>query len=90
MSTPSPSPQDNVKPADYKDTFAARKSYTQHTECVSRSHAEQAAKASLSCMDRNDYNRDNCMDFFQAYRDCKKAWLEQRRDDRRAGRPTPI
>lgn len=39
------------------------------------SPCEQAAKASLSCMDRNDYNRDNCMDFFQAYRDCKKAWV---------------
>ncbi|KAG1746635.1 uncharacterized protein EDB91DRAFT_1118094 [Suillus paluster] len=86
MSTtsPKPSPQDNVKPADYKDVFAARQAYTQHTD-----PCEQAAKASLSCMDRNDYNRDNCMDFFQAYRDCKKAWLEQRREDRRAGRSTP-
>lgn len=72
------------------------------------SPCEQAAKASLSCMDRNGYNRDKCMDFFQAYRDCKKAWvrylasgtccessiliffqLEQRREDRRAGLPTP-
>ncbi|KAG1881262.1 hypothetical protein F4604DRAFT_1578153 [Suillus subluteus] len=53
-------------------------------------HANKQQKASLSCMDRNDYNRDKCMDFFQAYRDCKKAWLEQRREDRRAGRPTPI
>ncbi|KAG2160051.1 uncharacterized protein EDB93DRAFT_1074062 [Suillus bovinus] len=48
------------------------------------------SKASLSCMDNNDYNRDNCLDFFQTYRDCNKAWLEQRREDRGAGRPTPI
>lgn len=42
------------------------------------SPCEHAAKASLSCMDRNDYNRDNCMDYFQAYRDCKKAWVRDK------------
>ncbi|OJA10689.1 hypothetical protein AZE42_01034 [Rhizopogon vesiculosus] len=82
---PSPSPQDNVKPMDYKEVFAGRQAYSQHTD-----PCEQAAKASLSCMDHNGYNRDKCMDFFQAYRDCKKAWLEQRREDRRAGLPTPV
>ncbi|KAI0322825.1 hypothetical protein OF83DRAFT_1048651 [Amylostereum chailletii] len=48
----------------------------------------EASKASMDCLNRNDYNRDQCLDFFQAYRDCKKAWIEQRKNDRRAGRPS--
>lgn len=26
-------------------------------------------------MNRHDYDREKCIDFFQAYRDCKKAWV---------------
>ena len=26
-------------------------------------------------MNKNDYDRDKCLDYFQAYRDCKKAWV---------------
>lgn len=29
----------------------------------------------MDCLNRHDYNRDKCLDFFQAYRDCKKAWV---------------
>ena len=29
----------------------------------------------MDCLNRNDYDRDKCLDFFQAYRDCKKAWV---------------
>ncbi|KIM59339.1 hypothetical protein SCLCIDRAFT_126383, partial [Scleroderma citrinum Foug A] len=54
------------------------------------SPCEDAAKASLTCMDRNEYDRDKCQDFFQAYRDCKRAWLLERWNDRRAGRETPV
>lgn len=39
------------------------------------SPCEDASKASLACMDQNDYNRDKCMEYFQAYRDCKRAWV---------------
>ncbi|KAG8220940.1 hypothetical protein J3R82DRAFT_2445, partial [Butyriboletus roseoflavus] len=54
------------------------------------SPCEDASKASLACMDQNGYNRDKCMEYFQAYRDCKRAWLDQRRADRQRGRQTPI
>ncbi|KAJ7890669.1 hypothetical protein B0H14DRAFT_3429075 [Mycena olivaceomarginata] len=37
-------------------------------------------------MDQNNYDRNACMDYFQAYRDCKAAWIERRKDDRRNGR----
>ena len=29
----------------------------------------------MDCLKRHDYDRDKCLDFFQAYRDCKKAWV---------------
>ncbi len=29
----------------------------------------------MECMNRNDYDRDACLGYFQAYRDCKKAWV---------------
>ncbi|KAH9991132.1 hypothetical protein BJV77DRAFT_946650, partial [Russula vinacea] len=45
----------------------------------------EASKASMDCLNRHDYDRDKCLDFFQAYRDCKKAWMNQRKEDRRAG-----
>ena len=35
----------------------------------------EASKASMDCLNRHDYDRDKCLDFFQAYRDCKKAWV---------------
>ncbi|OJT01874.1 Cytochrome c oxidase-assembly factor COX23, mitochondrial [Trametes pubescens] len=35
----------------------------------------EASKASMDCMNHNDYDRDQCLDYFQAYRDCKKAWV---------------
>ncbi|KIJ65694.1 hypothetical protein HYDPIDRAFT_110841 [Hydnomerulius pinastri MD-312] len=81
---PQPSPQDTIKPKDYHAKFTARKSYSQYTD-----PCEDASKASLTCMDRNEYNRDKCMEYFEAYRECKKTWLAQRRSDRQRGRPTP-
>jgi hypothetical protein len=35
----------------------------------------EASKASMDCLNRHDYDRDKCLDFFQAYRDCKKTWV---------------
>jgi hypothetical protein len=29
----------------------------------------------MDCMNKNDYDREACSDVFQAYRDCKKAWV---------------
>ncbi|KAI6117434.1 cysteine alpha-hairpin motif superfamily [Pisolithus croceorrhizus] len=62
-------PDVNAKPKDYHSKFTARTTYSKHTD-----PCEDAAKASLKCMDRNQYDKDKCQDFFQAYRDCKRAW----------------
>ncbi len=32
----------------------------------------------MDCMNHHDYDRDKCLDYFQAYRDCKKAWVSPR------------
>ncbi|KAI0352316.1 hypothetical protein OH77DRAFT_1409329, partial [Trametes cingulata] len=52
------------------------------------SPCSDASKASMDCMNQNDYDRDKCLDYFQAYRDCKKAWQAQLRADRKAGKTT--
>lgn len=44
-----------------------------------------ARKESMKCLDKNNYNREACSDFFRNYRECKKTWLDQRREDRRNG-----
>ena len=43
--------------------------------CPVHSPCEAAAKASMACLDRYDYKREYCADFFTAYRDCKKTWV---------------
>ncbi|KZT10076.1 uncharacterized protein LAESUDRAFT_645560 [Laetiporus sulphureus 93-53] len=79
---PLPNPRDNAKPDNYITKFKGK----QDTKFVDP--CERASKASMDCMNRHDFDRDKCLDFFRAYRDCKKDWLDQRRADRRAGRPS--
>lgn len=43
---------------------------------------QESAQMSLNCLDRNDYNKDLCKEYFDAYRECKKQWLKSRRQDR--------
>ncbi|CRG87979.1 Cytochrome c oxidase-assembly factor cox23, mitochondrial [Talaromyces islandicus] len=40
---------------------------------------QEFAERSIKCMRRNAGDRDMCHDYFQAYRDCKKEWLTQRK-----------
>ncbi|KAL2833432.1 cytochrome c oxidase-assembly factor cox23 [Aspergillus cavernicola] len=37
------------------------------------------ADRSLKCMKRNAFDKEMCGDYFQAYRDCKKQWLTQKK-----------
>ncbi|TFK32783.1 cysteine alpha-hairpin motif superfamily [Crucibulum laeve] len=77
-----PNPED-LKPLDYKEQFSGREVTSRFIDpCAA------ASKASMDCLNRNNYDRDACLDYFQAYRDCKKTWIKQRKEDRRAGRPT--
>ncbi|RSH95245.1 Mitochondrial copper homeostasis protein [Saitozyma podzolica] len=69
------------QPEDWKKTFKGRQTISKFAD-----PCEAASKASLDCLERAHYNRDECVDFFKAYRECKGKWLEQRREDRRMGR----
>ncbi|ESK94886.1 cytochrome c oxidase-assembly factor cox23 [Moniliophthora roreri MCA 2997] len=78
---PLPAPGDNVKPLNYREQF-------QENTSKFIDPCAEASKASLACMNKYDFDRDKCLDYFQAYRDCKKSWMDQKKADRRAGRPT--
>lgn len=41
----------------------------------------------MKCLDDNAYDRSKCTDVFSQYRECKKAWINQRRNDRLNNRP---
>ncbi|QLQ79668.1 hypothetical protein HG537_0C03160 [Torulaspora globosa] len=43
---------------------------------------QESAQMSFNCLDRNNYDRDMCKEYFDAYRECKKQWLSARRKDR--------
>ncbi|KAI5480824.1 protein of MTCP1 family [Pseudohyphozyma bogoriensis] len=68
-------------PRSYTETFRGRSAHSQFAD-----PCEEARKQSMKCLDDNAYNKSKCTNFFQAYRDCKSDWLNQRREDRRAGR----
>ncbi|KAG0055728.1 Mitochondrial copper homeostasis protein [Gryganskiella cystojenkinii] len=40
-------------------------------------------KASMKCMEANNFDKKRCTRFFKDYSDCKKKWLESLREDRR-------
>lgn len=44
---------------------------------------QEAAERSLKCLRRNGGARDMCMDYFDAYRECKKNWQEQLKEAKR-------
>lgn len=73
-------PAGNEKPENYREAFQGREAYTKHTD-----PCELAAKASMECLDRHNYIRSECTEFFQTYRDCKKTWMNQRKEDRKNG-----
>ena len=29
----------------------------------------------MECLNKNDYDKTKCKDFFEAYKDCKRAWV---------------
>ena len=64
---------------DIKSTFSQKGKSKFFDPCA------EASKASMKCLDRNDYDKEKCADFFRAYRECKSRWLEDRKEDRRRG-----
>merc|ERR1712086_650208 len=42
-----------------------------------------AYKVSLKCLDRNDYDRSKCQDYFEVYKECMAEWQKAKRARRR-------
>ncbi|KAH9461858.1 hypothetical protein MJO28_003373 [Puccinia striiformis f. sp. tritici] len=40
---------------------------------------QAARKASLKCLDRNNYDKSLCYDYFEVYRECQKRWIDSRK-----------
>ncbi|WVR09059.1 hypothetical protein IAU60_006120 [Kwoniella sp. DSM 27419] len=76
---PLPPSRDLQEPEDYKNTFKGRMTASKFAD-----PCQAASKASLDCLERTHYNRDECMDYFAAYRACKAKWTAQRKADRTA------
>ena len=55
---------------------------------TSVSPCEAAAKASMDCLEKNDYKRSQCLHIFEAYKECKKTWV--RPSFRGPRRPDPF
>lgn len=45
------------------------------------------AKASYKCLDKNNYNKQACEEYFEAYRQCKKDFNAIKSARRRKGLP---
>ncbi|ETS04613.1 hypothetical protein MKX07_002844 [Trichoderma sp. CBMAI-0711] len=43
---------------------------------------QEAAQRSYKCLYRNNGDKSMCGEYFQAYRDCKQAWVEKRRKEK--------
>ncbi|KAJ2809450.1 hypothetical protein H4R20_000070 [Coemansia guatemalensis] len=44
------------------------------------------AKASMKCLDENNYDKSTCDSYFDAYKECKKLWMEERKKAKLGGR----
>jgi len=44
---------------------------------------QDAADRSLKCLRRNGGDRLLCHDYFDAYKECKKRWMEERKEAKR-------
>ncbi|KLO17972.1 hypothetical protein SCHPADRAFT_867387 [Schizopora paradoxa] len=85
MSEPLPSANEGKTPLNYKEHFKGKHVVTKFID-----PCEGAAKASMSCLNKHDYKKERCTEFFAAYRECKKTWMDQRKDDRRNGKDASI
>ncbi|KAF2725602.1 hypothetical protein K431DRAFT_280961 [Polychaeton citri CBS 116435] len=47
---------------------------------------QEAADRSLRCLRRNGGDRSMCTDFFEAYKDCKRSWMEEMKEEKRKAR----
>lgn len=64
----------------HKDRFIVKQPSKYYDPCA------ESSKMAIRCMENHEEDyKDVCSEYFQAYRECKKEWMEQRRRDNRNG-----
>ncbi|KAL4921272.1 cysteine alpha-hairpin motif superfamily [Aspergillus aurantiobrunneus] len=66
-------------PAASSSWGRAERKFTNKSASEYYDPCQEFADQSLKCMKRNAYDKEMCGDYFQAYRDCKKQWLTQKK-----------
>lgn len=65
---------------EHRDSFIAKGPSKFYDPCA------ESSKMAVRCMERHDHDyKEVCSEYFQAYRECKKEWLEARRQARNKG-----
>ncbi|KAL4781206.1 cysteine alpha-hairpin motif superfamily [Aspergillus varians] len=67
------------EPASSNGWGQAERKFTNKSASEYYDPCQDFADRSLRCMKRNAFDREMCGDYFQAYRDCKKQWLTQKK-----------
>lgn len=64
----------------HKDRFIIKEPSRYYDPCA------ESSKMAIRCMENHDEDyKDVCAEYFKAYRECKKEWMEQRKRDTRNG-----
>ncbi|CEJ59379.1 Cytochrome c oxidase-assembly factor cox23, mitochondrial [Penicillium brasilianum] len=73
-------PVDTVQDEQHDKAWEkAERKFSHKTASEYYDPCQDFADRSLKCMKRNGFDREMCGDYFQAYRDCKKNWLNQKK-----------
>ncbi|KAI8456478.1 hypothetical protein BY996DRAFT_6969692 [Phakopsora pachyrhizi] len=62
----------------YQDDSKSRKDNSKIPSKLS-DPCREARSASHKCLDRNNYDKTMCYDYFEVYRECQKRWLDSRK-----------
>ncbi|KAI0195417.1 cytochrome c oxidase-assembly factor cox-23, mitochondrial [Astrocystis sublimbata] len=81
MSSPA-EPNDNPKDSDPWDQETKRK-FQNKSMSEYFDPCQEAATRSIRCLNRNGGDRAMCTDYFEAYRACKKEWINKRKEDKK-------
>ncbi|OAA61736.1 mtcp1 [Niveomyces insectorum RCEF 264] len=76
-------PSDETAASDTPWTPKVRNKFETKSKSEFFDPCQEAAAKSIKCLHRNGGDRSMCQTYFQAYRDCKKIWLDKRKEERR-------
>ncbi|GMG20673.1 unnamed protein product [Ambrosiozyma monospora] len=64
----------------HKDRFIVKEPSRYYDPCA------ESSKMAVRCMETHDDDyKEVCVEYFKAYRECKKEWMKQRRSDSQNG-----